>query len=333
VSIVLPIFNRERFLKEAFESILAQSFRSWELIVVDDGSEDNPRVAVDALGESCPGRVHYIYQSNGGPGAARDRGIDCVRGRYVAFFDSDDLWLPHHLADCVAELDAHSELDWVFGADQIRELNTGKTIRENTFYQDGRPCRFTRLRNRTCGRLHIITDKKLLPTVLLGDPMGVLQASVIRTDVFREVRIPHFRLGEDAAFLIGFLAFGGRLGYIDDVHVIYRIHNSHTSNAGPDVDIDKRIDGEIEYIKAFNSQFNCKGLDCVGKRALSRRIARECFWSLGYALYWQHNRRIEALAAFRRGIGTWLWYPSMWKTYAVCMLKHGILSFYEKVCQ
>src|SRR5215510_9484689 len=96
VSIILPTFNRAQFLREAFASIGAQSFRNWELIVVDDGSTDDTKDVVEEWKQGVTQAVTYVKQANKGAYGARNTGLDHASGEYVAFFDSDDLWLPHH---------------------------------------------------------------------------------------------------------------------------------------------------------------------------------------------------------------------------------------------
>jgi glycosyltransferase involved in cell wall biosynthesis len=95
-SIVIPVYNRAVALRAAIQSVLAQSFQDFEIIVVDDGSQDDPHSVVEAFRDS---RLVIIRQVNAGGGAARNRGIDTARGEFVAFLDSDDVFLPHHLAD------------------------------------------------------------------------------------------------------------------------------------------------------------------------------------------------------------------------------------------
>jgi GT2 family glycosyltransferase len=94
-SVVIPVYNRAADLRVALASVLAQSEQDFEIVVVDDGSSDDPKAAIDALGDP---RIHYIRQANGGGGAARNTGIVRATGAYIAFLDSDDVFLPHHLA-------------------------------------------------------------------------------------------------------------------------------------------------------------------------------------------------------------------------------------------
>jgi glycosyltransferase involved in cell wall biosynthesis len=103
VSVYIPTYNYGRFLGEAIQSVLDQTFQDWELIVVDDGSTDNTREVVEAFDDP---RIHYVYQENQGNPAARNTALRLVRGEYVACLDGDDIWLPEKLAKQVAQLDA-----------------------------------------------------------------------------------------------------------------------------------------------------------------------------------------------------------------------------------
>jgi glycosyltransferase involved in cell wall biosynthesis len=91
VSVIMPAFNSEVYIPEAMDSVVKQTYPHWELIVVDDGSMDKTREIVDGYmrGDS---RIRYIHQKNSGPAAARNRGIQAAKGKYVAFLDSDDIW-------------------------------------------------------------------------------------------------------------------------------------------------------------------------------------------------------------------------------------------------
>jgi len=97
VSIVTPAYNAARHIKETIASVQAQTLTDWELLVVDDCSKDETASVVQGLSNE-DSRVHLIRQEkNGGPAAARQRALDAARGRYIAFLDSDDIWLPGKL--------------------------------------------------------------------------------------------------------------------------------------------------------------------------------------------------------------------------------------------
>jgi len=92
VSVIIPVYNGARYLREALESVFAQTYRPIEVIVVDDGSIDDSGVIAQSFPE-----VHYIHQANQGVAAARNNGIEAARGEYFAFLDQDDLWMPEKL--------------------------------------------------------------------------------------------------------------------------------------------------------------------------------------------------------------------------------------------
>jgi len=93
VTVIIPTYNRGWVVQEAIDSVLDQDFRDYELIVVDDGSDDNTREILGAYGKA----ITVLQQSNRGVSAARNRGIAEAAGRLIAFLDSDDLWLPRKL--------------------------------------------------------------------------------------------------------------------------------------------------------------------------------------------------------------------------------------------
>ena len=95
VSIIMPAFNSAGYICESIDSVLAQTYAEWELWVVDDGSMDN---TADIVKNFKDKRIHYVKQStNKGVSAARNLGIERSRGRFLAFLDSDDVWLPEKL--------------------------------------------------------------------------------------------------------------------------------------------------------------------------------------------------------------------------------------------
>lgn len=106
VSVIIPLYNKARYVRRALQSVAAQTFAEFEVIVVDDGSTDGGAREVEAFADA---RVRLISQQNAGPGAARNRGIAEARGEIVAFLDADDEWLPDFLAEGVKLLGAHAD--------------------------------------------------------------------------------------------------------------------------------------------------------------------------------------------------------------------------------
>jgi glycosyltransferase involved in cell wall biosynthesis len=104
VSVVIPTFNRAWILPEAVASVLSQTFENFELIVVDDGSTDGTLSLLENVKD-----IRVVAQENKGVSAARNSGIEAAAGDYLAFLDSDDLWLPEKLASQMAFFKAHPE--------------------------------------------------------------------------------------------------------------------------------------------------------------------------------------------------------------------------------
>jgi glycosyltransferase involved in cell wall biosynthesis len=112
VSIIIPTYNREALLRETVETVLAQTYHDWELLVVDDGSTDGTRTYLAMLADR---RVRPILlEHSGNPARARNAGLRAAGGSFIAFLDSDDLWHPEKLALQIADLDAHPECGWSY---------------------------------------------------------------------------------------------------------------------------------------------------------------------------------------------------------------------------
>jgi glycosyltransferase involved in cell wall biosynthesis len=118
VSAIIIFLNEERFLAEAIESVLAQTYAAWELILVDDGSMDQSPAIARGYAAQQPNRilcVDHDGHANRGMGASRNLGLDYARGRYVGFLDADDVWMPNKLRDQVAILEAYPDVGMVYG--------------------------------------------------------------------------------------------------------------------------------------------------------------------------------------------------------------------------
>ena len=122
VSVIIPVYNGARFLRACLESVFAQTYRPFEVIVVDDGSvDDSGRIA-----QSFP-EVRYIQQANQGVAAARNKGLEAARGEFYAFLDQDDLWKPEKLKLQIEYLQSHPEIGYTLTQQQFF-LEPGATL-------------------------------------------------------------------------------------------------------------------------------------------------------------------------------------------------------------
>ena len=118
VSVIMIFLNAEPFLADAMGSVLAQTYDSWELLLVDDGSSDASTARAQWAAAQAPGRVRYLahpHHRNHGMSASRNLGLRHAQGRYIACLDADDVWVPHTLAEQVARLEASPEAAMVYG--------------------------------------------------------------------------------------------------------------------------------------------------------------------------------------------------------------------------
>lgn len=119
VSVITIFLNGEPFIEEAIESVLAQDFQSFELILVDDGSTDGSTAIARRYADRYPSRVRYLdhpNHANRGMSASRNRGLGEARGEYITFIDADDVWRANKLTEQVAIMDAYPEVGMLCGA-------------------------------------------------------------------------------------------------------------------------------------------------------------------------------------------------------------------------
>jgi glycosyltransferase involved in cell wall biosynthesis len=132
VSVIIPVYNCEQYLAEAIDSVLAQTYHSIEIIVIDDGSTDGSSGVARRFAS-----VQYCFQQQGGIGAARNLGIESAHGSFLAFLDADDRWVENKLELQMKVLDQIPELDFVLGqARQLHSAEWGKGIREKSCPKD-----------------------------------------------------------------------------------------------------------------------------------------------------------------------------------------------------
>ncbi|WP_369726005.1 glycosyltransferase family 2 protein [Bradyrhizobium sp. LLZ17] len=137
VSCIIIVYNGEEFLGEAVESVLAQSFADWELLIVDDGSTDSSRGIAQRFAQAFPGNIRSLCHADGrnhGMSSTRNLGLSHARGDYVAFLDADDVWLPNKLMAQVAVLDAQPDVGATYGRALIWHSWVEGTAKEADFF-------------------------------------------------------------------------------------------------------------------------------------------------------------------------------------------------------
>jgi len=127
VSVVVPAYNCSRFIESAIESVLAQTYKSYELIVVDDGSTDNTAEII----RKYQNKLNYIYQENGGVSKARNAGIMSSKGAYIAFLDADDAWEKNKLEIQMEAMRKFTDVDFVYCG--FRHTKNGKMVHNRTY--------------------------------------------------------------------------------------------------------------------------------------------------------------------------------------------------------
>ncbi len=128
VSIITPFLNTDKFFEECIESVLKQTYDNWELLLVDDGSSDNSTAIAKHYANKYPDKIYYREHQNHqncGASASRNLGIKTSKGKYIAFLDSDDIYLPLKLEDQVALLNAQPEAGMLYAATEYWYSWTG----------------------------------------------------------------------------------------------------------------------------------------------------------------------------------------------------------------
>lgn len=201
VSVIIPTYNRAGFIAEAVISALGRSNDSVEVVVVDDGSEDETRKIVKSLS----GPIHYLYQKNSGLASARNSGIRHATGRYLCFLDSDDLILSDKFALQTSCLEKHPELDAVYSK-WIYINSEGAVIAA----EDGF--------DHTSNFLSSLSISNFAPI----HAYLFRRTAIVRIGGFSETLTGHGY--EDWDLLLRLAANGGHFGFVKHVTVAYRMH-------------------------------------------------------------------------------------------------------------
>lgn len=256
LSIIVPVYNSERFLPLLIDSILSQSFKDFEMLVVNDGSTDKTaQILADYSIKDK--RIKVINKSNEGVAIARNAALDVARGEYVYFVDADDLVYPGSLMLLLAGMEDNSAT--LVKADFIPIDEKGNVAFVN---------KKKVIRQKFAGRM---VDADLFERCVLMEEY-FLWTCLFRRDVIENNNIrfiPHCRLMEDAAFMVAYLIHSPRNLYVDAFVYGYRKYGDTASAVKRDYSVD------LNMIQSF--------LDSLPKKQFTNHLREEMEWiMMGY---------------------------------------------------
>jgi teichuronic acid biosynthesis glycosyltransferase TuaG len=258
VSAIIPTYNYARYAAAAVESALSQSFKDLEIVVVDDGSTDETAETLRPFGR-C---IRYIRQAHRGLAAARNMGIRVSRGRYLAFLDSDDLWLPDKTSMQIAQLDPNPAVGLVY-CEAALFTEASPTEIPHSYWA-----------HHPSGRI--------LPSLLRHNVVPS-PTPMVRREMFDQVGLFDESLGacEDWDMWIR-IAQVSEFGYVDRVLAKYRLHSANMS---------------LDHERMMRNRFRVleKAFAAAGVSAEARRLRRSIVsrWHADYALHHFYAERYE----------------------------------------
>ena len=204
VSIITPCYNSEKFLDECISSVLNQTYQNWEMLIVDDNSSDNSSILINSYSKKDE-RIKPLYlNDNIGAAMARNKAISKAKGKYLAFLDSDDVWLPKKL-----------EVQTNF----MKKNNCSFVFSSYSVISDEKP-------TYTISVPEKITYKRYLKNTIIGCLTVMLDK-----EKFKDIKMPNLRSSQDMATWLNLLKEGGCAYGIQQKLAIYRDHkSSNTSN-------------------------------------------------------------------------------------------------------
>ena len=268
VSIVIPAYNSEKFIRETLDSCLAQTYPNIELIVIDDGSSDNTVEIVQSYGE----KVCLIQQSNSGPAIARNTGIEAAKADYIQFCDSDDVLHPEKIERCMAIMLDKPEIALVYA--KVRQVAAdGESA---TGLPDFPPDDYFETGQLFCKILHH-GGSPLQTSTLLVRKSALESVGMYRAD-------PYHRCAEDWDLLLR-LADSYEMAGVPEILTDYR-HHGHTLTTDKLLMAEGRLQ-TVQYARHYATRKTCMDDKAYDKLEAGRhhRLAM---------LLWGANRREEA---------------------------------------
>lgn len=243
VSVIIPIYNAEKYVRETLASVFAQTYKNIEIVLVDDCSKDKSAEIITKLKEQHPEIIYFLQPHNMGAGAARNKALELATGQYVAFLDSDDVWFPPKTARQIA-LMKKKKSPFSYAAIEMMD-ESGKIIKKKRNIRE------------TC-------DYKYL----LHNTIIATSSVIVDRNVLGDFRMPLRRGGQDYATWLKLLRNGVVAYGINEVLVRYRVgSNSLSSNKLKSVKQVWEIQTRDEHINPVLAMFHvgCFVINAVKK--------------------------------------------------------------------
>lgn len=217
ISIIIPVYNAERYLTKCIDSVIAQTFKDWEMILVNDGSKDKSLAICQKYAEKFKS-IKIIDKSNGGPSTARNRGLEEAQGEYVYFLDADD-WIEKNFFDFFSNVSSNNDYDVVF-LGFVREFADGR--KEESFAMDA--------------DTSMMSKEEIICRLYKEHVYGWSWCKLFRREIIEKHHIrfdESLRLWEDELFTSEFLKYAERVKAVNSHPYHYICHEGsimHTNN-------------------------------------------------------------------------------------------------------
>ena len=232
VSVITPIYNAEKYLADTLNSVFAQDYKDIEIVLVDDYSKDDSAKIISEFQKNHPEIVYFLQEKNMGAGAARNKALELARGQYVAFLDSDDIWMPDKIG---RQIKLMKEKKSPFSYTAIEMMN-----------EKGETTKGKRKLRESC-------DYKYL----LHNTIIATSSVVVDRNVLGDFRMPLRRGGQDYATWLMLLRGGAVACGINEALVRYRVASgSLSSNKFKSIKQVWEIQTQDEKINKFKALFN-----------------------------------------------------------------------------
>jgi glycosyltransferase involved in cell wall biosynthesis len=263
VSIVIPTYNRLDYVQQAVESVLAQTYQNFELLVIDDGSTD---ATCEVLPAKYKGRINYIWQENRGESAARNRGLALSKGQYIAFLDSDDLWCPQKLSSQVKMLENPARQDIV-------------AVYSSVWIIDSQG---SRIQRKPAGQKKRARDWELIdflegPKIFAPPSNLMIRSEYVQQLEGFDIKIQY---GEDWDFIIRLRSLG-KLLYIDQPLLQWRRHIANQQRIPQHEKLEKVLADRLRIIQKNAHLFHGEERKILAAEALAYERAAYWYFALG----------------------------------------------------